>query len=82
MSRLTRFLAGALACCAATILLASTAIATTAGGNPIKPGQKKYVSNGDYGVRSDDFGSSTWLDNNGEQGFKIVKSTANGSVTG
>jgi len=78
MPRLIRFLPGVLACCAATVFLASTASATTAGENLINPGQKKYVSNGDYGVRSDDFGSSTWLDNNGEQGFKIVKSTANG----
>lgn len=29
----------------------------------------EYVSNGDYGVRSDNFGSLTWLGNTGERGF-------------
>jgi hypothetical protein len=64
---------------AVTIILMSTANATVAGGNWIEPSQKKYVSDGDYCVHSDDFGSSTWLYNNGEQGFRVVRSTANGS---
>jgi hypothetical protein len=78
MPRPIRFLTSALACFTVTIVLASAASATAAGGNPIKPSQKKYISNGDYGIRSDDFGSSTWLNNNGERGFKIIKSTAYG----
>jgi hypothetical protein len=79
MPRLARFLTGALACFTATIVLAGTASATADAGNPIGPRQKKYVSNGDYAIRSDNFGSSTWLDNHGERGFKIIKSTAHGS---
>jgi Glycosyl hydrolase family 12 len=79
MPRLIGSLTGTLACFAATIFLASTASATAAGGSPIGPGQKTYVSNGAYAVRSDDFGSSTWLENSGEQGFTITKSTARSS---
>lgn len=79
MPRPARFLIGALACFTATIVLTGAASATAAGGNTIGPGQKKYVSNGSYGIRSDDFGSSTWLDNHGERGFRITKSTARGS---
>ena len=78
MPRLTIFPASILACFTATVVLASTASASIAEGDLITPSQKKYVSNGEYGIRSDDFGSSTWLENNGEQGFKIVKSTAHG----
>ncbi|HET9975306.1 MAG TPA: hypothetical protein VFQ68_44240 [Streptosporangiaceae bacterium] len=79
MSRLSRFLTGALACSAATILLAATASATTTTGTLIEPHSNKYVSNGDYGIRSDDFGSLTVLNNNGERGFTVTRSTANGS---
>jgi glycosyl hydrolase family 12 len=79
MPKLIRFPASILACSLATIFLTSTASATAAEGDPITPTQKKYVSNGEYGIRSDDFGSSTWLENNGEQGFTIIKSTAHGS---
>jgi hypothetical protein len=74
-----RFLTGALACSAVIVVLAGTASASTATGNSIEPHQKIYVSNGDYGVRSDDFGSSTWLDNKGERGFTITRSTAHGT---
>ena len=77
MPRIARFLTGVLACSATTFVLASTASATVVG-NQIEPHEKKYVSNGDYGVRSDDFGSSTWLDNRGERGFRITRSTAHG----
>ena len=79
MARLTRLSTGALVSFAVTIVLTSTANATVVRGNPIGPSQEKYVSNGDYCVRSDDSGSSTWLYNNGEQGFRITKSTAHGS---
>jgi len=78
MPKLIRFPASILACSLATVVLTSTASATAAEGDPITPTQKKYVSNGEYGIRSDDFGSSTWLENNGEQGFRIIKSTAHG----
>jgi hypothetical protein len=76
MPKLTIFPVSILACFTATVVLAGTASANIA--DPITPTQKKYVSNGEYGIRSDDFGSSTWLENNGEQGFRIVKSTAHG----
>jgi len=78
MPRLSRFLTGALACSAATIVLASTASATTTTGTLIEPHNNKYVSNGDYGIRSDDFGSLTILNNNGERGFTVTRSTASG----
>ena len=79
MPRIARFLTVALACSAAAVVLASTAGATTTTGILIAPHQNKYVSNGDYGVRSDDFGSLTWLANKSERGFTITSSTANGS---
>jgi len=56
MPKLTIFPASILACFMATVVLASTASANTAEGNPITPSQTKYVSNGEYGIRSDDFG--------------------------
>jgi hypothetical protein len=70
MPRLSRFLTGTLACSAATIVLASTASATTTTGTLIEPHNNKYVSNGDYGIRSDDFGSLTILNNNAERGSR------------
>lgn len=79
MPKLVGFLTGALAFITATTALASTASAASGGGSQLGPHEKKYVSNRDYGVRSDDFGSSTWLYNHGEQGFKIIKSTAHGA---
>jgi hypothetical protein len=79
MSRIARFLTVALTCSAVAVVLASTAGAATTTGIFIAPHQNKYVSNGDYGVRSDDFGSLTWLDNMSERGFTITSSTANGS---
>src|SRR5882757_4034914 len=82
MPKLIRLPASILACSLATVVLTSTASATAAEGDPITPTQKKYVSNGEYGIRSDDFGSSTWLENNGEQGFRIIKSTAHGPKPG
>ena len=78
MPRIARLLTGALACSAATIVLAGTASATNTTGIFIAPHQNKYVSNGDYGVRSDDFGSLTWLSNTNERGFTVTSSTANG----
>lgn len=41
----------------------------------IAPLQVKWVDNDAYGIRSDDFGAETWLSNNGEQGFTVIKST-------
>jgi hypothetical protein len=79
MPRLVKFLTGALACSTVTVVLASTASATITTGNLIEPHTTKYVSGGDYGVRSDNFGSLTWLDNKGERGFRITRSTASGS---
>jgi Glycosyl hydrolase family 12 len=78
MPRPIRFLTGALACSAVIVVLASTASASTTTGVFIAPHQTKYVSNSDYGVRSDDFGSLTWLDNKDERGFTITSSTADG----
>jgi Glycosyl hydrolase family 12 len=79
MPKLVRFLTGALACSTAAVVLASTASATITTGNLIEPHSTKYVSDGDYGVRSDNFGSLTWLDNKGERGFRITRSTADSS---
>jgi hypothetical protein len=79
MPKLARLLAGALACSAVTVFLAGTASATITTGNLIGPHSTKYVSDGDYGVRSDNFGSPTWLDNQGERGFRITRSTADSS---
>jgi hypothetical protein len=58
MPKLIRFPASILACSLATLVLMSTTSATAAEGDPITPTQKKYVSNGEYGIRSDDFGVS------------------------
>jgi Glycosyl hydrolase family 12 len=79
MPALTRFLTSVLAVFTVTIVLSVTANATPAAGNSIGPHQKKYVSNGNYAIHSDNFGSSTWLDNHGERGFKITRSTARSS---
>jgi hypothetical protein len=79
MTGLAKLLIGMLVSFAMTISLTSTASAAAAGGNSIEPSQKKYVSDGDYCVHSDDFGSSTWLYNDGEQGFTVTRSTAGGS---
>jgi Glycosyl hydrolase family 12 len=82
MTRLTKLLTSVLISFAVSITLTSTAGASVTRGNTIAPGQEKFVSNGDYCVRADDFGSSTWLYNTGEQGFKTTKSTASsGRVT-
>jgi hypothetical protein len=78
MTRSARFLARTLAALAVTITLTSTAGASVVHGKTIGPRQEKYVSNGDYCVRSDDFGSSTWLYNDGGRDFKVTRSTANG----
>jgi Glycosyl hydrolase family 12 len=78
MPRPIRFLTGALVCPTVIVVLASTAIASITTGTLIAPHQTKYVSNSDYGVRSDDFGSLTWLDNKDERGFTITSSTADG----
>lgn len=78
MTRLTSFLAGALVFFTVSVVLISTASANVVRGNTIGPGQEKYISNGDYCVRADDFGSTTWLYNNGQQGFTITSSTASG----
>src|SRR5947209_16581651 len=79
MPRLSRFLTGSLACSAAIIVTASTASTASTTGSLIEPHNTKYVSDGDYGVRNDDFGSLTILNNNGERGFTVTRSTANGS---
>lgn len=79
MPRLSRFLTGALAFSAATVAMAAAASATTTTGSVIEPHDNKYVSNGDYGIRSDDFGSMTILNNNGERGFTVARSTASGA---
>ncbi len=79
MTRLTELLAGMLAPLVVAIVLASTASAAPVKGSSIGPGQKKRVSNGDYCIHSDDFGSFTWLHNGGEQGFIVTKSAADGS---
>ncbi len=79
MPKIARFLTGALTCSAVTVFLASTASATITTGNLIEPHSAKYVSDGNYGVRSDNFGSLTWLDNQGERGFRITRSTADRS---
>lgn len=78
MTRLARLLVRTLAAFAVTITLTSTADASVVHGNTIGPRQEKFVSNGDYCVRSDDFGSSTWLYNDGGNDFKVTRSTANG----
>ncbi len=78
MTGLARFLTGALVFSAVTIIPPNAANATGAGGNWIEPSQEKYVSGGDYCVHGDDFGSSTWLYNGGEQGFRVTGSTAEG----
>ncbi len=79
MTRLTKLLTGILVSFAMTVILTNKASAAAAGGNSIEPSQKKYVSGGDYCVHSDDFGSSTWLYNDGKQGFTVTRSTASGS---
>jgi hypothetical protein len=61
MTRLTELLAGMLAPLAVTIVLASPASAAPVKGSSIGPGQEKRVSNCDYCIHSDDFGSFTWL---------------------
>jgi hypothetical protein len=76
---IARFLTGALACAAVAAVLASTASATITTGNLIEPHSTNYVADGDYGVRSDNFGSLTWLANKGERGFAITRSTADSS---
>jgi hypothetical protein len=78
VTRLARLLVRTLAAFAVTITLTSTADASVVHGNTIGPRQEKFVSNGDYCVRSDDFGSSTWLYNDGGNDFKVTRSTANG----
>jgi Glycosyl hydrolase family 12 len=78
MTRLTRLLT-ATASFAVAIALTSSVSAAAAGGKSIGPHQKACVSNRGYCVRSDDFGSSTWLYNSGGQGFRITKSTASRS---
>jgi hypothetical protein len=78
MTRLAGLLARTLAAFAVTIPLTSTADASVVHGNTIGPRQEKFVSNGDYCVRSDDFGSSTWLYNDGGHDFKVTRSTAKG----
>jgi hypothetical protein len=80
MTRLARLLICALVSFAVTIVPAAAAHAAPVNGNLIGPGQEKYVSGGDYCVRSDDFGSSTWLSNSGGQGFEITRSTASRPV--
>jgi hypothetical protein len=65
-----RFLTGTLACAAVAAVLASTASATNTTGNLVEPHSTKYVADGDYGVRSDNFGSLTWLAHKGERGSR------------
>lgn len=64
---------------AVAIILAGSLSAIAATGKSIAPRKTACISNRGYCVRSDDFGSSTWLYNSGEQGFRITKSAASGA---
>jgi hypothetical protein len=78
MTRLAKLLASTLVSLMLTVALTGAADAAAASGKLIGPRQEVWVSNGNYCVRDDDFGSTTWMYNDGGQDFTVTSSTANG----